>query len=313
MAQYAFKETSSATSEITKLFDFVWPTAIALWNLRLSVRGFLDEVPHATQDHLKTRFALGSGFHNADLRVLTKTVSWDEQKERFAEITLTNAFAIYESWAKHLIAHRAVTGFVDKDLWTEGRPGRGNGLNSFIAAVNASPSTMMTRAFKPTFARNRKYFPAQLNNILLCYRYFKEARNCQMHNGGIVDQKTVNAYLAYSPVSSAASMRTKEAIEHFPMVIDTPARLSIRGVVGFVDILLRMMVTIDVELSGSMMAEKAALDRFKKIIGPKPTLGSDRAGITRKINSRCEKAGYPNPIDEQPVKDFLLANRIVIR
>jgi hypothetical protein len=286
--------------------------AIALWNLRLSVRGFLDEVPDATQDHLRTRFALGSGFNNADLRVLTKKVTWDEQKERFAEITLTNAFAIYESWAKQLVARHAGSEFVDKDLWTTGTNPR-NGLMNFISSVNATPSPLMTRAFQPVFARNKKYLPAQLNNMLLCYRYFKEVRNCQMHNGGVTDQKTVNAYNAYSPVSSAASMRTKETIEHFPMLLNTPAKLSIRGVVGFVDILLRMMTTIDVEISGSAMAEASALERFKAIPGAKLTLGSDKAGITRKIRSRCEKASLPHPANETLVKDFLLLHRIVIR
>ena len=37
MAHFAFRETNEANSEVTRLFEFVWPTAIALWNLRWQV------------------------------------------------------------------------------------------------------------------------------------------------------------------------------------------------------------------------------------------------------------------------------------
>jgi hypothetical protein len=29
---------------------------------------------------------------------------WDDQKERFAEFILTNVFAVYESWGRHVIS-----------------------------------------------------------------------------------------------------------------------------------------------------------------------------------------------------------------
>jgi hypothetical protein len=48
MAYYFFPATRFAASQITDLFDFVWPTAAALWNLRWQVAGFLKEAPAST-------------------------------------------------------------------------------------------------------------------------------------------------------------------------------------------------------------------------------------------------------------------------
>ncbi len=131
----------------------------------------------------------------------------------------------------------------------------------------------MTSAFKPTLVKHKKYKLATLHNMLLCYRYFKEIRNRQMHGGGIATQLTVDAYNAFAPVASAMSMDTKEVIEHLPVVLGKPVKLKIRGVVGFCDILLRLMITIDAELSTSHYAEAVALERLRKSKKSKPTLG----------------------------------------
>ncbi len=312
MVQFAFKETDAATEEISRLFDFIWPTAIALWNLRWQVEGFLKAVPDASYEQVHARFVAGSGLHGSDVCAMLKNLTWDEQKERFAEVILTNAFAIYESWAKQMLTRTGASAFKDRDLYTIGNRTR-LGLSAFISSVNANQSSVMTRGFKPVFLKHRKAMPTLIDNMLLCYRYFKEVRNCQMHNGGIADAKAVTAYNDYQPVASASAMRTKEAIDHFPIVAGTPAKLSIRGVVGFCDILLRLMITVDAELSGSTAAETAALEKLRARGKQVLTLGSKKASITRKIRSICFAVGLPNPADEAIVLKYFLDNRVVSR
>jgi hypothetical protein len=90
----AFQETDEAASEITRLFDFVWPTAVALWNLRWQVDGFLNAVPNASYADVASRFVVGSGIHGADIRAMSRNSNWEEQKARFAEFVLTNVFAV---------------------------------------------------------------------------------------------------------------------------------------------------------------------------------------------------------------------------
>jgi hypothetical protein len=74
--------------------------------------------------------------------------------------------------------------------------------------------------------------------MLKCYKYFKEIRNCQIHNGGVADKKVVDAFNDFLPVSSAASLKVKETMEFFPANLGDKTNISLRGVVGFCDIIL---------------------------------------------------------------------------
>ena len=103
MVGFVFRETDEAAAEITRLFDFVWPTAVALWNLRWQVNGFLTAVPNASYEDVASRFVVGSDVHGADIRAMSMKTTWEEQKARFAEFVLTNVFAVYESWARRLL------------------------------------------------------------------------------------------------------------------------------------------------------------------------------------------------------------------
>jgi hypothetical protein len=116
MVGFAFRETDEAASEITRLFDFVWPTAVALWNMRWQVGGFLSMVPEASYEDVASRFVVGSDIHGADIRAMSLNTTWEEQKARFAEFILTNVFAIYEGWAKRLLEFTQIRG-VSRCSW----------------------------------------------------------------------------------------------------------------------------------------------------------------------------------------------------
>lgn len=63
-----FTSTAAFKNQYTALFDFLQPTAAALWNLRWQVRGYLATVPDATKEDLMGRFVQGSGIHSVNLR-----------------------------------------------------------------------------------------------------------------------------------------------------------------------------------------------------------------------------------------------------
>ncbi|GAA5531289.1 hypothetical protein [Herpetosiphon gulosus] len=99
-----FFEVSRQTyTQVTGLFDFLWPTAAAMWNLRWQVDSFLRSYPNATNHELENRFVLGSGIHGSNLRRACITHTWDEQQHEFAKFLLINIFAIYESWIKAVL------------------------------------------------------------------------------------------------------------------------------------------------------------------------------------------------------------------
>src|SRR5438309_2064445 len=97
-----FPETAIFQRSQTDLFEFVWSTAAALWNLRWQVNGFLAVVPEATKEDLMSRFLRGSDIHSASLREACQERTWKEQQEQFALHILVVAFATYEAWAENL-------------------------------------------------------------------------------------------------------------------------------------------------------------------------------------------------------------------
>ena len=310
---FVFRETDEGAAEITRLFDFVWPTAVALWNLRWQVSGFLTAVPNASYDEVASRFVVGSDVHGADIRAMSLNTTWEDQKARFAEFVLTNIFAVYESWSRRLLKSTQVTGMSDRDLYRVGDNVQ-TGLQVFIRRVVAAPSPVMQSAFQPSFMAHRKVHEPQLNDMLKCYRYFKELRNCQIHNGGVADRKAFDAFQAFEPVSSAASLKTKGAIEHFPVIIGDKTIVSLRGVVGFSDIVLRMMITVDALLAGSEAAERSALDKVRKVtLGRVRTLNSDRNRAALQITAICRKASLPAPAIVDDVRVLLLRHGLVGR
>lgn len=313
MVGFSFPETNIATSEITRLFDFVWPTAIALWNLRWQVDGFLNAVPNATYEDVASRFVVGSDIHGADIRAMHTNTTWIDQKARFSEFILTNAFAIYESWARSMIASSNISTMSDRNLYQEG-DGVSSGLSVFISQINASPSSVMTASFKPQFLKHKKVFIPQQGNMLKCYKYFKELRNCHIHNGGKADQRLLDSYNNFHLVSSPSAMHTKERIEYYPVTLGEKTELSLRGVVGFCDIILRLMITIDAQISGSKAAEVSILSQVKKCNSPvRLTLNSDKNRAIGQINKLCRNANLPKPLMTEMVSKLFIDNGLVSR
>jgi hypothetical protein len=309
---FAFPETDEAANEITRLFDFVWPTAAALWNLRWQVNGYLTAVPNASSQEVAGRFVAGSGIGGADVKGMVTRLTWDDQKERFAEFILTNVFAVYESWARRLILSCNINDMSDRDVYRIGN-GTTSGLSVFIARVTETPSVAMQTAFQPEFLKHKKVYVTEQEKMLKCYTYFKEIRNCQIHNGRKADQTAVNAFNSFSPVSSASALKTKETIEHFPVTLESRTKLSLRGVVGFCDIVLRLMITVDAQLSGSDAAERVALERIRSTTGLIPTLSAVDKRMRKTIRGICRRASLPPPHDIPALKSLLLQQRLVSR
>lgn len=305
-----FPASRHAIEQVTSLFDFVWPTAAALWNLRWQVQGFIAEVPDVTVDQLKQRFLFGSNIDTVDLKRTVTEYSWENQTATFGSFVLTNAFAVYEQWADailHSLGERAGSG---KKLQFVDRPGK-PGVGATLASLTAAESGMLKSAFYPSFLANKKYALAQLNNLILCYRYFKEIRNAQVHSGGIANQTAVDAYTAFLPVSGMAALGRKGELSFDPVTLGNPVTLNLRGVVGFTDVLIKIIVTVDAELSraerSETLFERAFRDANRRVMLSATPLKRDA-----QVKQRCFKAGYPRPLNVPMVYEFLRDRNLVI-
>lgn len=168
---------------------------------------------------------------------------------------------------------------------------------------------MLKNAFYSSLVLHRKNSKAKLDNLLLCYRYFKESRNCLVHRGGIADTSAEQAYLAFSAVATTADLGVSEVPNHSVVTLNSPIHLSLRGIVGFCDVVLRMIATIDAELSRAESAEKVFHQSWlnkhgKKYALKRPGRDARQAQITRLV----QKLGYPSPSTTTAIEKYLLDN-----
>jgi hypothetical protein len=307
VAYYFFPPTRVATVQITELFDFVWPTAAALWNLRWQVNGFLQEVPESTPKQLHDRFVFGSTIHGTNLKKACVETSWEEQKHHLSGILLTNAFAAYEHWADDILACLGMAG-KGKQLQFDDNP-RKPGLPGTLQMLCAKESLTIKTAFYPIYAASPKYSLLLIKNLIACYRFFKELRNAQLHNGGVATKEAVAAYHTFAPVSGKAALGMRGILVHDPVVEGQAITLHLRGVVGFCDILFRMMVTVDAELSRCYHAEDVLEAALKQVT--RRTLSSNPQRRHLQLLNHIRAARLPKPLDMEAVRQFMLSKRII--
>lgn len=308
MAFYFFPPTRVATAQITEIFDFVWPTAAALWNLRWQVAGFLRELPDATPKQLHDRFVFGSAIHGTDLKKACVETRWDEQKHHMSGILLTNAFAVYEHWADEILKCVGMPDNKGKRLQFNDRPGK-PGLSETLRQLCASESATIKAAFYPIYAGSPKCSLPVIENLVACYRFFKELRNAQMHNGGLATKDAVNAYRAFAPVSDKASLGMKGDLVFDPVLEDQRINLHLRGVVGFCDVLFRLMVTVDAQLCRCLAAEDVLEKALRQNKGR--TLSSKPARRHLQLLNHVNAARLPKPLDMEAVRQFMLLKKII--
>ncbi len=232
MRSYLFFESSKRIfSELTGLFDFVWPTVAALWNLRWQVQGYTGVRPKSSVAELQDRFVTGSGIAGANIRRACIDRTWEQQQEELAKFILFDVMSLYESWIALI--------FDELSLSTQQRikqlqfptnrttGGRTTGVWAVIAEITALESTTIRKSFYDQLVMHKKNSKAYLDNLLTCYRYFKEARNSIIHNGGIADVKAEQAYNSFKSIARTTDLGVREVPAHLPILAGQPISLKL--------------------------------------------------------------------------------------
>jgi len=313
--RYVFRASRDAHMQITKLFDFVHPTAIAMWNLRWQVKGYCDAVPGVTNKDLINRFALGTNINGGSLKRATIETSWEDQQEHFASIILINTIAAFEDFTLGIARASCPTNEqhrrrVEKNLQFPDDPTK-TSRRSLALALMGAQSMSVAGAFVQDPSIRRRYSGALIDNLLVCYRYFKEMRNAIAHNGGRADQKLIDAYNAFILIATAAALGTPEVPHRHPLVaVGDSVKLSMRGVIGLSDIILRIIATYDADFSGYAFAESEILQRIGSPIKEQWVHGDDKKNNKRLARS-MNKFGFPELQPTPAFKAFLKAHGLV--
>lgn len=102
---------------------------------------------------------------------------------------------------------------------------------------------------------------AYIDNILKVYRYFKRCRNCCAHGNRQFNDAAEKSYNEIKAFTKGDC-----GINEFPEIAvtasGTPLKLVLRGVVGFYDILRRIMLHYDAVASDKMAIEEELIGRW---------------------------------------------------
>lgn len=286
-----------AHAQITRLFDFMSPTIIAMWNLRWQVQGFVQAYPDATQQDVVKRFALGSGVRGNEILRATVEVSWQEQRDRFSAIILTNTIAIFEDFTDQL-AERSLTGTsrdaAAKALQFPTKSGSDGYLKAYRSLNIVTPE--LTGVFAPAAKAGRWYSGPTVQNLLLCYRYFKEVRNALAHGGGRAGQKLIDAYAAFAPVAAADKLGMDRVPAHVPPELNKAVRLDPEGVNWFCNVVLRLIATFDADLAESQGALREVDERLPGVPkGQRSPIG-DVTKKDRRIAKLATQGRFPRSV-----------------
>ncbi|WP_257386021.1 hypothetical protein [Tahibacter caeni] len=200
-----FLPSKAVASRITETFGFVWPTAAAIWNLRWQVQGLVGAYPSISEKELLGRFVDGSGINGVNLRGACIEKSWEDQQEQFAKFLLFELCALYESWSEAITEQLSLPGDSWRNLqFPSGmtRGGQPSGIAKILNLIAGNASPVFSASFHSSLKTNRKYSPKNLEELLICYRYFKELRNYLIHGSDSAYQKLVIAEGNYSVLTA---------------------------------------------------------------------------------------------------------------
>ena len=309
-----FDASKSVAARLTDTFNFVWPTAAAIWNLRWQVNGLVSILPSITEPDLRARFVTGSGIIGANLRSACLETSWEDQQQQFAKFLLFELCSLYETWCELMVAELNMPDRLSKDLQfpTSSTSKGKNGIGYVLSHIDEHKSPTIDAAFGQPLKTNRKYSPHHIEQLLICYRYFKEMRNLLIHGDKNLTAPFIQAEKDFSALD-APSLGVSEMPKYNPSLPSSLPQLSLRGVVGFGEIILKLVCTLDIELSSTSFAQTNLAERWRSRYGetPKMVAGRDKARRARRIKILVAELGLPKPEVTVEFESWLEQERLV--
>lgn len=277
------------------------------------MRGFVETRTKVTKEEMHGRFVLGSGIHSANLERACLDTTWDDQQAQFAKFLLIDLFALYEGWLAETLRvlgyERLTKPLQFPTTMASGVPTKGVGFA--LAEIKASTSAMLTTSIYSGLSAHPKNSLPNLEALMKCYRCFKECRNSIMHNSGIATADAEGSFQSYS-VLTGADLGLAQVPLCPAVVAGTRIILSLRGVVGFSDVILRLIATLDAELACAEPAEKEFKTLWLSEVGKGHSLKTrDERKRRQQVRKLVGKLGLPRPVRLDLIEKFLRANRLV--
>ena len=157
---------------------------------------------------------------------------------------------------------------------------------------------------------NKNYAFCYIDEYMKILRYFKECRNCIVHRGGQTTQRVIDAYaniVNYTP----QVLGIKEMPQIFLNNVNDSIKISLRGVVGFSQLILKIVSTFDIELIKSNAAKAYFVEQLKSQSPHLITLPVLQPKIIHTICSVIAKARFIKPHDPISLLPLLQQEKIL--
>ena len=102
-----------------------------------------------------------------------------------------------------------------------------------------------------------------------------------------------------------------ELPQSFPAKLNEPIRLSLRGVVGFSQLVIKIVSTMDVELIRAENADKYFASRILEEVKGPQTLSSDDSKKWKQVCSLVSKGRFQKPSDVRSAYEVLKTTCVV--
>ena len=310
MPNVFFRATEDALDKITAVFDFIHPLRASY----LYTRNVINH-EHAINSNLNNKdfqqlIDPKNVIHGVNYRKAFIDTTYEYQEELLSWVLLNNIFAIHEGWAQRIYDEVFVSfgynerAFIKKleydNLTSE--------MKSYFVK-SSKKSKITTNAFWNTYLSASKLDISKLDNYMLMYRFFKELRNCFMHNNFSASQNVIDAYNAYNVIANQSDL----CIDEVPVIdsptINTPIKLNIRGVIGFSHFIQRILIISDLYLLQTKAAEMELVNRKPQSWNIQ-TLSSDPSRCKGQITRYATKSGLLKPVYSEDLKNFLISHEI---
>lgn len=259
MAKTMYEATSFAAKSITATFDMVWALEAGLWNLRQSATTYFSNNPDATQTEATQALVNGLYIHGLNPRRIAFELTWDYEEQYVSELLLLNGMAIFDAWVDNFVDAAIIGKSNNQRSRIKDAVKKGN-FADLDSALSAESTSILTGYFRYSAKRQDPY----ISNLCLIYKYFKSCRNCCAHNNRQFNSVAETNYDAIKDLTKVAC-----GLNEFPKlavtVKDQPVKLILRGVVGFYDVLIKIINHYDIVAADKVGIEAEVIRRWKSI------------------------------------------------
>ncbi len=290
MSNQMFEFTTLAHKEITQASDMAWALAAGIWKLRYDTISYRNSHFFSQDREVQKNVVPESSLSRINLNKIVYDFAWDDEKQYIAQLFLINAIAIFDTW---------IDNYIDKVLLKPSTSDKNNikenTKHGHFYSLNSNLHKEERSKLYGCFNYNKK--SQYIKELILIYNYFKACRNCCAHGNRYF---TKRAESCYKKIQSSISNNC--GLNEFPEIFDTvenqPFKLSLRGVIGFYDVLLKIINHYDSLATNKIAMEEELIRKIKKISLHKIKINTffiDQKSMNNTLKNYIIEAKIPEP------------------